>query len=416
MSVTEMPAGPRPTGGVDWAWDNHAVAVVGPDGVALERFSVEHSTAGLRILVRRLLAAGVEDVAIERGDGPVVEALRRAGLTVYVIAPQQLKNLRSRYGSAGNKDDRFDAFVLADTLRTDRARLRPLELDTAQTVTLRMTCRARRDLVAHRVALANQLRAHLQVVFPAAVGLFRDIDSAISLAFLTRFPHQQAADWLSPKRFDAWLRAARYSGRKTGEALYERLAAAPHGAAGTDGLARSHITTAFVAALRGLCEQIKQLEAQIAEQLELHPDASIFTSLPRAGCVRAARLLSEIGDCRARFPTAAALHCLAGAAPSTRQSGKVEIVSFRWGADKQLRDAVCDFAGDSRHANPWAAKLYHDAIARGKDHPHATRILARAWLDIIWRCWQDRVPYDPAKHRALQTILATQHEAARQAA
>jgi transposase len=416
MSLTESPAPPRPTGGVDWAWDNHAVAVLGPDGVARARFSVEHSAAGLRALVRRLFAAGVEDVAIERGDGPVVEALRQAGLTVYVIPPQQLKNLRSRYGSAGNKDDRFDAFVLADTLRTDRARLRPLESDTEATVTLRMACRARKDLVEHRVALANQLRAHLQLVFPGAVGLFKEIDSAISLAFLTRFGHQQATDWLSPKRFNAWLRAAGYSGRKTGAALHAHLAAAPRGTGGEDGTARAAITTAMVTALRGLREQIRALEAQIAEQLQLHPDAPIFTNLPKAGTVRAARLLAEIGDCRARFPTPQSLHCLAGAAPSTRQSGKVEIVGFRWGADKQLRDAVCDFAGDSRHANPWAAKLYNDAIARGKDHPHATRILARAWLDIIWRCWQDHVPYDPAKHRALQTLLAAEHNAANQAA
>jgi len=110
------------------------------------------------------------------------------------------------------------------------------------------------------------------------------------------------------------------------------------------------------------------------------------------------------------------LTCLAGAAPATRQSGKVKIVSFRWGADKQLRDAVCDFAADSRNAHPWAAKLYHDATARGHDHPHATRILARAWLDIIWRCWQDRVPYDPTKHRALQALLAAQQNATSQAA
>ncbi|WP_233160122.1 IS110 family transposase [Pseudonocardia sp. MH-G8] len=342
MSVTEIPTPPRPTGGVDWAWDNHAVAVVGPDGKVCERFTVEHTVAGLRALVRRLHAAGVDDVGIERGDGPVVEALRQAGLIAYVIAPQQLKNLRSRYGSAGNKDDRFDAFVLADTLRTDRARLRPLESDTAQTVTLRMTCRARRDLVAARVAMANRLRAHLQLVFPGAVGLFFEIDSPISLAFLTRFGHQQAADWLTPRRLQAWLRAARYSGRKPATVLHERLAAAPRGATGHDGLARSHVTTALVGALRGLRAQITALEAQIAEQLDLHPDAPIFTSLPKAGRVRAARLLSEVGDCRARFPTAQALHCLAGAAPSTRQSGKTKIVSFRWGADKQLRDAVCD--------------------------------------------------------------------------
>ena len=129
-------------------------------------------------------------MAIERPDGPVVEALLGAGFTVVVISPNQVKNLRGRYGSAGNKDDRFDAFVLADTLRTDRARLRPLVPDSPQTVTLRQTCRARKDLVAHRVAVANQLRAHLQLVFPGAVGLFADIDSPISLRFLDRFDCQ----------------------------------------------------------------------------------------------------------------------------------------------------------------------------------------------------------------------------------
>lgn len=412
MSVEQTAGGSRPTGGVDWARDDHAVAVVGADGVQRERFRVEHTAAGLRGMIRRLLGAGVAEVGIERPDGPVVEALLGAGLTVYVIPPGQLKNLRGRYGSAGNKDDRFDAFVLADTVRSDRHRLRPLVADTEQTVTLRMACRARKDLVGHRVGLANQLRAHLQLALPGAVGLFWDIDSPISLAFLTRFPHQQAADWLSPKRFAAWLRASRYCGRKTGAQLYGHLTAAPRGVIGAEGEARARITLALVAALVAVGEQIRCLEAQIAEQLELHPDKEIFTRLPKAGRVRAARLLSEIGDCRARFPTPQALDCLAGAAPSTRQSGKVKIVSFRWAADKQLRDAVCDFAGDSRHANPWAAKLYHDAIARGHDHPHAVRILARAWLHVIWRCWQDHVPYDPAKHRALQALLAQQHQAA----
>ena len=414
MSVTEM--GPlarpaAPTGGVDWAKDEHAVSIVGPDGEQIERFSVEHTAAGLRTLVRRLLRAGVDDVAIERPDGPVVEALRQGGLSVYVIAPNQLKNLRSRYGSAGNKDDRFDAYVLADTLRTDRRRLRPLVPDTDQTVTLRMTCRARKDLVGHRIALANQLRAHLQLVFPGTVGLFHDLDSAISLRFLARFPSQDKADWLSPKRFDAWLRGAGYCGRKTGAELHAHLGAAPRGASGPDSEARAHITLALLAALRAVSDQIDALVAQISEQLDLHPDAPIFQSLPRSGTVRAARLLAEIGDARGRFPTPESLTCLAGVAPSTRASGKVRSVTFRWAADKQLRDAVTDFAGDTRHANPWAADLYARAIARGHDHPHATRILARAWLHIIWKCWQTNTPYDPSRHGALQTLLTQQHHA-----
>jgi len=172
--------------GIDWASADHAVCIVDAAGEVVSRFSIEHTAVGLRYLVQRLASARVTEVAIERGDGPVVDALLAAGLTVVVITPRQIKNLRSRYGSAGNKDDRFDAYVLADVLRTDRARLRPLTPDTPATVTLRQACRTRKDLVGHRVAVGNQLRAHLLSVFPAAAGLFCKLHSAISLAFLAR--------------------------------------------------------------------------------------------------------------------------------------------------------------------------------------------------------------------------------------
>src|SRR4051794_25227369 len=94
---------PPPTAGIDWASTEHEVAVVGGRGEQLQRFTITHTSPGLRALVRRLQRAGVREVGIERGDGPVVDALLEAGLTVIVIAPNQLKNLRSRYGSAGNK-------------------------------------------------------------------------------------------------------------------------------------------------------------------------------------------------------------------------------------------------------------------------------------------------------------------------
>ena len=386
------------TAGLDWARDDHAIAIVDSGGRQVHRATVEHSGAGLSALIGLLSTHGVGEVAIERPDGPVVDAVLAAGITVVVISPNQLKNLRGRYGSAGNKDDRFDAFVLADTLRTDRARLR--------------TCRARKDLVTHRVAVANQLRAHLHRVFPGAVGLFRDLDSPISLAFLTRFDCQDRVDWLSPKRLAAWLASVGYCGRVDPAVLHTRLAAAPRGATGEHGAAEAHITRALLAVLTTLVEQIKALSVQIDEQLTLHTDAHIFTSLPRAGRVRAARLLAEIGDCRARFPTPESLACLAGVAPSTRQSGKHRTVSFRWACDKQLRDAVCDFAGDSRRANRWAADLYNQARARGHDHPHAIHILARAWPHIIWRCWQDHTTYNPTQHGALQRLTQDQHQAA----
>ena len=394
------------TAGIDWASEDHAVAIVDEHGRPVDRFSVAHTTSGLRRLVTRLVRAGVREVAIERPDGPVVDALLDAELTVFVIAPKQMKNLRGRYGSAGNKDDRFDAYVLADVLRTDRARMQPLTRDSEQTITLRMTVRARQDLVHARVAMGNQLRAHLQITLPGAIGLFRDIDSGISLAFLRRFPSQHRADWLSEVRLANWLRSVGYNHQANTARLWAKLRDAPRGSTGPDAAARAQITLALVAAITALKDQIRALEDLIADQLATHPDAVIFTSLPRSGTVRAARLLAEIGDARGRFPTPEALTCLAGSAPSTRQSGKVKVVTFRWAVDKQLRGAVIDFAGDSWQANPWAADLYHRARARGHDHPHAVRILARAWLHVIWRCWQDRVPYDPAKHGALQRVLA----------
>jgi transposase len=406
MSVEQEHHVGRVTAGIDWASADHAVAIVDAAGVQCDRFSVEHRAADLRRLVNRLRRAGVVEVAIERPDGPVVDALIEAGLVVFVIAPNQIKNLRSRYGQAGNKDDRFDAYVLADVLRTDRARLRPLTRDSEQTITLRMTVRARQDLVTTRVAVANQLRAHLQITLPGVIDLFRDIDSNITLAFLRRFPNQDKADWLSPARLERWLRGVAHNHIRNLDRLWAHLNGAPRGTTGQQAVARGNITMALVATLTALRAQIDALDKEIAEQLATHPDAAIFTSLPRSGTVRAARLLAEIGDARGRYPTPESLVCLAGAAPSTRQSGKVKVVAFRWAVDKQLRGAVIDFAGDSHHASPWAADLYAKARARNHDHPHAVRILARAWLHVIWRCWQDNVPYDPTKHHALQRVLA----------
>jgi transposase len=384
--------------GIDWATADHVACVVDMAGRVTGRLTVAHDKAGIAALIAWLRQNGAAEVAIERGDGVLVEALLAAGLTVVVISSRQVKHLRARYGSAGGKDDRFDAYVLADVLRTDRARLRPLVPDAPPTIALRAAVRARKDLVAHRVAACNQLRAHLQVAFPGAIGLFSQLDSPISLAFLASFPGQDAAARLDEQALAAWRAAIPGRGGAAPAAvLAARLQAAAPGTAGSDP-AHAAVTAVLAAAVAGLAGRINDLEAEIAAQLAAHPDARIFTSLPRAGTLRAARLLAETGDCRARFPDPQSLAGLAGVAPVTRRSGTWISHAFRWNVSRQLRDALCDFADGSRHASPWAAGIYRDARARGKDHPHAIRILARAWVLVIWRCWQDGTAYDPAKH------------------
>jgi hypothetical protein len=69
--------------------------------------------------------------------------------------------------------------------------------------------------------------------------------------------------------------------------------------------------------------------------------------------------------------------------PVDRQSGKRSQAVFRWSCSKKLRSAVMDFANGSRMSDPWAAAIYVASAARGCRHPHAIRILARAWLRII---------------------------------
>ena len=392
--------------GIDWASEVHVACVIDEDGTVLDRFNVAHDAKGLKAMVVRLRAAGVGGVAIERGDGPVVESLMDAELNVFVVPSRQIKALRTRYGSAGNKDDRFDAYVLADTLRTDGHRFTPLREDRADTRALRALCRARKDLVEIRVGVLNQLRANLELALPGAIGLFSKPDSKIMLAFLRRFPTAAKMSWLSSKRLASWLSSVGYSGGISPDVLHTRLINAAPGLQGPEGDARGRITLSLVATVEGLNAQVAALEAQMSMLFDAHPDQAIFASLPRSGMVRAASLLAEIGDCRQRFPSEEALAALAGASPSTRQSGKREQTVFRWACNKKLRAAVMDFANGSRVAYPWAAAVYQRAIDRGCRHPHAVRILARAWLRIIWRCWQDGKPFDPALHGARQQLVA----------
>ena len=335
-----------------------------------------------------------------------VETLLDANLEVFVISPRQLKNLRGRYGSAGIKDDALDAFVLADVLRTDRRRLQPLQRDTDRTRAMRALTRARKDLIGARVALGNQLLANLQIGLPGAIRLFHRLDSPISLAFLRRFPTADKASWLSPKRLDAWLARQGYPGGETGAQLHAKFLTAPAGIRGPEADARATVTVALVDSIHQLNTQVADLERRIRHTLADHPDAHIFTSLPKGGTIRAATLLAEIGDARGRFPTDDALAALAGAAPSTRSSGKLHTVTFRFACDKKLCDAIINFADDSRHASPWAADIYQRARDRNLRHPRAVRILARAWIRVIWRCWQDHTAYNPTKHGGHQRLLA----------
>ncbi|HKU60355.1 MAG TPA: IS110 family transposase [Gemmatimonadales bacterium] len=391
--------------GLDWGGALHAVCVVdGGSGAVAERFEARHDAEGLRALVRRLARLGdaaLLPVAIERPSGLIVDVLVEAGHPVVPIHPNVVKAARPRYRASGAKDDRGDAYLLADLLRTDGHRFRPLALPSDAIRALRALTRSRDDLVATRVALANQLTSQLEDFWAGAAAIFADVASPIALAFLARYPTPQSAARLGEKRLAAFLAAHAYCGRRTPAELLARLRTAPAGLAGeAEAEARGEVVRALVAVLAPLVAQIAELSARIRHALAELPDGPLIMSFPRAGQICAAAILAELGEDRSRYQSADQLAADAGLAPVTRQSGRSRGVGFRWACNRRLRTALTCFADNSRHASAWAADIYARARARGCRHPHAIRILGRAWTRVLWRAWQDQVLYDPAKHTA----------------
>lgn len=392
--------------GLDWAAHTHAVCVIDAAGGVLERFEIAHDRDGLVELMRRLARFGAHvRIAIERPSGLIVDALVEAGHHVFPIHPNAVKASRPRYRSHGAKCDASDAYLLADLLRTDGHRWRELSPQSDSIRALRALVRSRDDLVSTRVALSNQLRTTLEAFWPGAACIFADIASPIGLAFLRRYPSATAGAKLTEAVLARFCKSQHYSGRRSAAELLSRLRSAATGLAGVQtNDAAGQLVRSMVAVLQPLVEQIADLTRRIERFVESLPDGQIVMSFPRAGRICAAQLLAELGDVRERFPSADQLAAEAGTVPVTYQSGKTRSVAFRWACNHRLRQAITCLADNSRHANEWASSVYTDARKRGHDHPHAIRILARAWLRVLWRAWTDRTPYDPALHNAAQKI------------
>jgi transposase len=388
--------------GIDWAATSHAVCVLDATGRRIASFTVEHTAAGLADLVARLARTGQPGdvpVAIERPDGKLVDALLAAGHPVVPVKPNAIKTWREGEVLSGAKSDAGDAQVIAEYLRLRHHRLAVATPYSAETLALRTVVRTRGDLVDMKVATTNQLSALLEAHWPGAKTIFADLASPIALEFLTRFPTAAHARQLGAKRIAAFCAKHGYSGRRTAAQLLARLQAAPAGTLDeTLCEAFRDAVWALVAVLKAIGTALKDLGRSVVTHLGEHPDEKIFTSLPRSGQINAAQMLAEWGDCRQAYDGPDSVAALAGATPVTKESGKHRAVHFRWACNKRFRVAITTFADNSRHTSPWAAGVYAQALARGLDHPHPIRVLARAWIRVIWRCWIDQVPYDPGRH------------------
>jgi transposase len=387
---------------LDWGNAAHAICVLDDTGRVVTRIDVHHDATGLADMLTKLQRVATPKdipIAIERPSGLIVDALVHAGHPVVPIHPNAVKACRPRYRAAGGKSDPGDAYMLADILRTDGHRFRPLVPTSDEIRALRALVRGRNDMVGHRVALTNQLRNLLDSFWPGAAAIFASLDSPIALAFLVRYPTPDSASRLGEKRLASFMAQHAYCGRRTPPELLARLRAAPEGhAEDAETDAKGELVRALVVVLERLLAEIAKLSSRIEHVVANMPDGRIIMSFPRAGRINAAQILVEIGNVRERFPTEDQMAAEAGVCPVTHASGRSRGVGFRWACNKNLRAAITCFADNSRHASAWAADIYRRARSRGCKHPHAVRILARAWVRILWRVWQSRTAYDPDQH------------------
>jgi transposase len=395
-------------GGLDWGCGTHAVCVVDETGKVVVRLSLGHDAAGLESLhrtLKRLGPAGQIPIAIERPSGLIVDALVGAGHPVVPIHPNVVKACRPRYRAAGGKSDPGDAYMLADILRTDGHRFRPLEPASDELKALQALVRSRSDLVGERVAQSNRLLSLLESFWPGPTRLFASIDSQISLAFLTRWPTPASAAGLTEEALAAFLKDQGYSGRRSAAELRARLLAAPAGLAGeAESAAKGSLVLALVRLLGTLIRELAALTHAIEQAVAELPEGKVVMSFPRAGRICAAQVVAELGDVKERFQTADQLAAEAGVCPVTHASGKSRSVVFRYACNHRLRAAITTLADNSRHQSAWAAQVYKQARERGCAHAHAIRILARAWIRILWRAWRDGKPYSENDHTAAAAL------------
>lgn len=394
--------------GLDWGAHRHAIALQAGESARVEWMQLDHSpeaiAAWLATLAHRFGGAKI-GVAIETSRGAIVHALLEAPFIVlYPINPRSLCRYREAFSPNGAKDDAPDAHLLLTMLTKHRAQLVAWTPDDADTRALRRLVQHRRTLVDWRTQLTQQLQAILREYFPLALHVTGgDLSAPLAVEFLLRWPTLAALQRARPTTVRSFYtthhcrRAARIAERLGAIATALPLTTDP---ALIEPSAR--LAQALARQLQALQPSLTQLDAAIAQAFAVHPEAAIFQSVPGAGAAFAPRLLVAFGTDRTRFPAAADLQKTAGIAPITVRSGKSCVIHWRWATSTFLRQTFHEFAQYSLPHVDWAHAFYRTQRQRGKSHHAAIRALAFKWIRILWRCWQDRTPYDDARYvRAL---------------
>jgi len=385
--------------GFDWAKDHHAVVIVDREGRIVADFEFAHSLEGWKSFAEKTSAWPHLAVAIETSQGAAVDQLLQREYSVFPVHPVAAHSYRQRKAPSGTKTDHLDAWGLADALRVDGHQWRPLQPLDPMTQQLRLLCRDEVVLIEQRTALVNQLQQALAEYYPAALEAFDDWTDAFTWEFVLAFPTPAALVRAGKRRWEKFLHAHKLWRPETAEKRLKLFAQADQFKASEAIVrAKSQLAVSLCKLLCTLRQQLKLYRKQIEALFREHPDHDLFGSLPGAKEVLAPRLLGAVGNDPDRYGDHAVLRCIAGTAPVSYQSGRINKVRIRWSCDKFLRHTIHLWADCFRKASAWGQAYYHKKREEGMSHACALRCLGQRLLKILFRMLQDRKPYDAELH------------------
>ena len=396
--------------GVDWGDTQHAVWVCDEAGAKVVQMEVEQTPEGMSKFghwLHECTAEGIELWAgIEKPEGRIVDFLLDHGVAVYPINPKSADRARDRFRMSRSKSDMFDAYVLAHFVRTDHPHLRALKPNSESAQELKMLTRDYQRLVQQQTRLVNQLKGTLKEYYPRPVEVFGDLTAKVALDFLRTYPTPQALCGVTQQQWEEFTQAHRLSKVRT-QQLWEALSKPQFAIPEHVVRAKSRLVGVLVEQLEVVVGAVATYKKEVERAFASLPAAELTETLPggKSGTT-IPTLWAEMGDAEGRWESFQHLQAQAGTVPVTEQSGKSQVVHFRFACNKQLRYAVDWLAITSLRQSAWAKAYYQAQRARGHPHRQALRALGSKWIKILFVMWRDNVPYDEDHHLA---TIARQH-------
>lgn len=385
--------------GIDWADAKHDICLQAAGSEKREFSVLEHQPDTIDEWVSTLRARFKGQsiaICLELNKGPLVSARRKYDfLVLFPVNPLTLARYREAFAPSQAKDDPTDAELQLELLLKHRDKLKPLQPQSPTMRALEQLVEHRRRLVGDKVRITNRLTSTLKNYFPHALQWFHDKDTTIFCAFLTQWPTLKAVQLARRSTLERFFRDhhVRYA-----DVINQRLHAIKSATPLTtdEGVITPNalLVQALVAQLRVTLQAIADFDKAIAQRTQSHPDFPLFDALPGAGAVFAPRLLVAFGEQRDRYISADELQKYAGIAPVTERSGHKSWVHWRLQCPKFLRQTFVEWAAESTRHSFWARAYYQQQRDKGASHQAAVRALAFKWLRILFRCWQNRTPYD----------------------